>query len=74
MCVYLEGKRAGIAWADVSTGEFFVMEPDASTFYAQIARISPMEVICNDVTALKGMVGEEVHTMSGQPQGWFQPK
>ena len=26
LCVYIDGKKAGIAYADVSTGEFYVME------------------------------------------------
>ena len=81
MCVYLDGKHAGIAWADVSTGEFYVMEPEMNLLGAQIARIQgaqiariqPMEVICNDVAALASAFGA-VRGLSGQPQTWFQKK
>ena len=67
MCVYLDGKHAGIAWADVSTGEFYVMEPEMNLLGAQIARIQPMEVICNDAAALASAFGA-VRGLSGQPQ------
>ncbi len=72
MCVYLDGKKAGIAYADVSTGEFYVMEPDVQLLRAQIARISPMEVICNDPGQLAAISGNDIHCLSGQPQTWFQ--
>ena len=72
-CVYLDGKHTGIAWADVSTGEFYVMEPEMNLLGAQIARIQPMEVICNDAAALASAAGT-VRGLSGQPQAWFQKK
>ena len=74
MCVYLDGKHAGMAWTDVSTGEFFVMEPEPSLLGAQIARVSPMEVICNDVPALTALAGNTIRGLNGQPQSAFQPK
>ncbi len=72
MCVCLEGKKAGIAYADVSTGEFYVMEPDPRTLRAEIARINPMEVICNDPPQLAAAAGDGIRGVSGQPQQWFQ--
>ena len=33
MCVFLDGKHAGIAWTDVSTGEFYVMEPELNLLF-----------------------------------------
>ena len=72
MCVFLDGKKAGIAYTDVSTGEFFVMEPERNMLRAEIGRISPMEIICNDPPQLAAAAGEEIHGISGQPQQWFQ--
>ena len=74
MCVYIEGKKTGIAWTDVSTGEFFVMEPDIKMLGAQIARIQPMEVICNDTAGLSSIAGSGIRGLNGQPQAWFQRK
>ena len=74
MCVCMDGKQAGIAWADVSTGEFFVMEPEMNLLASQIARIQPMEVICNDAAALTAAAGSGIRGLNGQPQAWFQRK
>ena len=73
LCVYTDGKKAGIAYTDVSTGEFFVMEPEVNMLRAQIARLNPMEVICNDPPTLSASAGE-IHGLSGQPQSWFQKR
>ena len=72
LCVYLDGKKAGIAYADVSTGEFYVMEPETNLLYAQILRVSPMEVICNDPDALKAITGDGIRGLNAQPRTWFQ--
>ena len=72
MSVYLDGKKAGIAYTDVSTGEFYVMEPDIHLLRAQIARVEPMEVICNDPPQLLSATGNDIRGLSGQPQAWFQ--
>lgn len=74
MCVYLDGKKAGIAYADVSTGEFFVMEPEINMLRAQITRVNPMEVICNDPPELTAMTGADIRGLNGQPKIWFQRK
>ncbi len=74
MCVYLEGKKAGIAYADVSTGEFFVMEPELNMLRAQIVRVNPMEVICNDPPELTSLTGTDIRGLNGQPRIWFQRK
>ena len=74
MCVYLDGKKTGIAYADVSTGEFFVMEPEANLLRAQIVRVNPMEVICNDPPQLTALTGGDVRGLNGQPRIWFQRK
>ena len=74
MCVYLDGKKTGIAYADVSTGEFFVMEPEVNLLRAQIVRVNPMEVICNDPPHLTALTGGDIRGLNGQPRFWFQRK
>ena len=71
MCLFLNGKKTGIAYTDVSTGEFYVLEPDNSTLNAQIARISPMEILCNDQNAFCAATGNQF-VCSMQPAAWFQ--
>ena len=74
MCVYLDGKKTGIAYADVSTGEFFVMEPEVNLLRALIVRVNPMEVICNDPPQLTALTGGDIRGLNGQPRVWFQRK
>ena len=74
MCVYLDGKKTGIAYADVSTGEFFVMEPEVNLLRAQIVRVNPMEVSCNDPPHLTALTGGDIRGLNGQPRVWFQRK
>ena len=73
MCVCLDGRKTGIAYTDVSTGEFYVMEPAPELLAAEIARVNPMEVICNDPEKLKEFAGSEIRGLSRQPGTWFQP-
>ena len=69
----LEGKRAGIAFADVSTGEFFVYEIDnaALRLADELARISPKEIIANTAlpdgaTTLPVGIEDAVHFQYGK--------
>lgn len=50
----LDGDRAGIAFADVSTGEFFAYEiwDAAKTLADELARVAPKEVIANEAAVL----------------------
>lgn len=66
--------QAGLAFADVSTGEFFVHEVSspANTLSDEVARISPMEMIVNDQVKLRECLGREVQNASEQPAAWFQ--
>ena len=54
MSVYLKKNQAGIAFCDVSTGEFFVCQlSDVKLRLAdELARIAPSEVLVNDYEAL----------------------
>jgi DNA mismatch repair protein MutS len=40
--------RFGLAWIDISTGEFRVAERDRATLAAEIARIEPGEIVISD--------------------------
>ena len=72
MSVWMNEKKAGIAYADVSTGEFYVSEPDAETVRALFFRISPMEVICQDLSRTRAVLGADAGMISQQPASWFQ--
>ena len=72
MSVYLNGKKTGLAYTDVSTGEFYVMQPDMNLLRAQISRVQPMEIICNEMDILKSVLGTESRNTTRQPGIWFQ--
>ena len=46
MSLVTDEDNAGLAWADVSTGEFYVAEIPVNTLQAEILRIRPTEIIC----------------------------
>ncbi len=58
LSLYAQGERLGMAWCDVSTGEFFTDEITTddmcAALQAQIARIDPAEIITDDSTYLLG--------------------
>ncbi len=74
LSVGFAGDRAGLALADVSTGEFFVheLEKPEQTLADEIARIAPMEIITNDLVRLRACMGREDATASEQPAAWYQ--
>ncbi len=68
LSVCLDGNRAGLAFADVSTGEFFAYEIDkaGTRLQDELARISPREIIANaelpaGVTAMPVSIESSVH-------------
>ncbi len=74
LSVCFASDRAGLAFADVSTGEFFVhevMQP-VDTLADELARISPMEIIVNDMVRLRECLNREDMTASEQPSTWYQ--
>ena len=73
LSIFLNAAHCGIAYADVSTGEFFVAEPEKTSLRAEIARIAPMEIICNDAVGLRQLLGTESN-ISEQQSVWYQPK
>ena len=74
LSVCFSGDRAGLALADVSTGEFSVHEINKAemTLADEIARIQPIEIICNDLVRLRACLNREVSSASEQPGSWYQ--
>ena len=60
LCVCARQKRAGVAFADVSTGEFryFSLNDMRLSLADELARIEPREIIVNDRAALAACVPE----------------
>lgn len=73
LCVALKGKEIGIAFADVSTGEFTAMEPEESMLSPEISRIGANEILCNDPVRLKELTGLEL-SPNRVSESWFQPR
>ena len=74
LSVCFASDRAGLAFADVSTGEFFVHEVTnpVDTLADELARIAPMEIIVNDMVKLRECLSREERTASEQPTTWYQ--
>ncbi len=74
LSVHFTGEKVGMAFADVSTGEFFVHEiaSAADTLADEIARIQPIEIITNDLVRLRACQGREDVSCSEQPGSWYQ--
>ena len=66
--------KAGLAFADVSTGEFYVHEVmnPVDTLADELARIAPMEIIVSDMVKLRACLNREDMTASEQPATWYQ--
>ncbi|MBO4251517.1 MAG: DNA mismatch repair protein MutS [Clostridia bacterium] len=51
LAIYLSGKRAAIAWTDITTGEFFAKRFETgdvlSDLFNELVRINPAEIIAN---------------------------
>ena len=73
MSITSDGNHAGIAYADVSTGEFFVAEPPVPILRAEILRIAPTEIICANRETLREKAGDFSGILiSEQNSNWFQ--
>ena len=72
ICVCLRGKDIGLAYADVSTGEFYAAEPAENSLRAEISRIHANEIITNDAVRLRSLTGLELPVSAEQPASWFQ--
>lgn len=74
LSVYFSGNEVGLAYADVSTGEFYVSEIRKETLKAEVSRIAPNEIICNDMVLLREAMGRDLPYASEPTSAWFQPK
>ena len=73
MSITTDGNHAGIAYTDVSTGEFYVAEPALPILRAEILRISPTEIICSSRDTLREKAGDLPGILiSEQNSNWFQ--
>ena len=74
LSVCFSGEKAGLAFADVSTGEFFVHQVgDAGrTLADEVTRISPVEIIASDLVRLREYVNRDDLSMSERPGTTFQ--
>ncbi len=74
LSVCFSGEKAGLAFADVSTGEFFVhqVEDAGHTLADELTRISPVEIIASDLVRLREYVNRDDLSMSERPGTTFQ--
>lgn len=74
LSVCFSGDKAGLAFADVSTGEFFVhqVEHAAQTLADEVGRIGPVEIIASDLVRLRTYVNRDDVSMSEEPGASFQ--
>ncbi len=74
LCIYLTGITAGLAFVDVSTGEFFVhqLQPYLDVLLDEVLRIRPNEIITNDLNTLRQFIGVDV-SCTEYSHGAFAP-
>ena len=59
---YFSG-RFGFAFADITTGDFFLSETDSiKSLYDEIGKFSPTELICSEALFMSGITAEELKT------------
>jgi DNA mismatch repair protein MutS len=66
----------GLAWADISTGEFFVSRSDAENLYNDIAKIRPKEILISELILethnLKWLQGEFRSILTPHVKSFFE--
>ena len=72
LSLYISGKHAGIAWTDVSTGEFFTSELSSDRVAQAVYRIGPTEIICNDTDEIRRLLPENSIPVSEEQASCFQ--
>ena len=69
----LEAEDVGLAWLDLSTGDFYTQKTDISSLPGDIARVSPREILLNEDLrsdrshALFTSIEEEKHFITYEP-------
>ena len=81
LSIYIEDSTAGLAYADVSTGDFFVgkaeLSEDASAVISEVSRIMPSEIIYRGedksvIDGLSAMIAEHSIFVSEYPAFTFE--
>jgi DNA mismatch repair protein MutS len=73
--VSVHGQKAGLAWADITTGDFKFTTCDTSGIATELSRINPKEIIVSDaldreaINALK--IDDYLDIISFQPNAFF---
>ncbi len=65
------GGQYGLAWLELSTGEFIVQPVAEKNVGAAIERIGPSEILLSDKLAQKNIVEDYTHRLSPQPSSLF---
>ena len=69
LCVLFSSDTAvGLAWADVTTGEFTAAETDVNSLRAEISRLGAREVLCDDPERLRALAGEDFTAAVSRPK------
>ena len=69
----LEAENVGLAWLDLSTGDFYTQQTDISALPGDVARIAPREILLNEDLrsdrshALFSSIEEEKHFITYEP-------
>ncbi|MDE7395331.1 MAG: DNA mismatch repair protein MutS, partial [Clostridiales bacterium] len=77
LSAYSQDGKIGVAWADISTGEFnysFIDEKVNSAFNDLLSRIEPAEIICNDTMLSESHKLPIVKNHGTRPFGLYNSK
>lgn len=76
LCIDTDSKgNAGLAFVDVTTGEFFAYEIKQApqTLMDEVARIAPSEIICEDIEKTQAILGVAGTVLNAHQAGAFKP-
>ena len=65
MCIFSMQDKAGVAFCDISTGEFYLTEDDPSSLSDEIQKLSPAEIICNETLLISDPAIKELKDRLG---------
>ena len=72
LSVCFQSERVGLAYADVSTGAFFVREiAGARQLPDELSRTAPREIITHDLVRLREALGRELPAATEQSASWY---
>ena len=65
MCIFSMQDKAGVAFCDISTGEFFLTEDDPKDLADEIQKLTPAEIICNETLLISDPALKELKERLG---------